>query len=106
MGWKKSRRRPTTAISLTCSCGVRTMSRCVPLLPFSLPCFFVAVGGHAHAVAPALMWWLGLQIEMYKKFGYSVYRQVIGYYSGHSPEDAYGTAPPAHTACEPLHRPM
>ena len=27
---------------------------------------------------------------MYKKFGYSVYRQVIGYYSGPNPEDAYG----------------
>ena len=26
-------------------------------------------------------------IEMYKKFGYTVYRQVIGYYSGD--EDAY-----------------
>lgn len=27
-------------------------------------------------------------INMYKKFGYVVYRQVIGYYSGE--EDAYG----------------
>ena len=31
------------------------------------------------------------QINMYKKFGYSVYRQVLGYYSGPNPEDAYGT---------------
>ena len=29
-----------------------------------------------------------LAIGMYKKFGYSVYRQVLGYYSGE--EDAYG----------------
>lgn len=27
-------------------------------------------------------------IDMYRKFGYSVYRQVLGYYSGK--EDAYG----------------
>ena len=27
-------------------------------------------------------------IDMYKKFGYSIYRQVLGYYSG--TEDAYG----------------
>ena len=27
-------------------------------------------------------------IQMYKKFGYTVYRQVINYYSGE--EDAYG----------------
>ena len=27
-------------------------------------------------------------INMYKKFGYSVYRQVLNYYSGE--EDAYG----------------
>ena len=26
---------------------------------------------------------------MYKKFGYSVYRQVVGYYSGPNSEDAY-----------------
>lgn len=29
-----------------------------------------------------------LAIRMYEKFGYSVYRQVLGYYSGE--EDAYG----------------
>eukprot|EP01043_Picozoa_sp_COSAG02_P079223 COSAG02_NODE_18222_length_952_cov_2.724502_1_plen_76_part_00 len=29
------------------------------------------------------------QINMYKKFGYSVYRQVVGYYSGPNSEDAY-----------------
>lgn len=29
-----------------------------------------------------------LAISMYKRFGYSVYRQVLGYYSGE--EDAYG----------------
>lgn len=29
----------------------------------------------------------GLAIDMYKKMGYSIYRQVIGYYSGE--EDAY-----------------
>lgn len=29
-----------------------------------------------------------LAIGMYNKFGYSVYRQVLGYYSGE--EDAYG----------------
>lgn len=27
---------------------------------------------------------------MYKTFGYSVYRQVLNYYSGDPPEDAYG----------------
>ena len=27
---------------------------------------------------------------MYKKFGYSIYRQVIDYYSGANQEDAYG----------------
>ena len=44
-------------------------------------------------------------IGMYKKFGYTVYRQVIGYYNGE--EDAYG-APAANTyvawcaqACQP-----
>ena len=26
---------------------------------------------------------------MYKKFGYIIYRQVIDYYSGDDPEDAY-----------------
>jgi len=30
-----------------------------------------------------------LAINMYKNFGYTVYRQVIGYYSGPSGEDAY-----------------
>lgn len=30
-------------------------------------------------------------VGMYRKFGYVVYRQVLGYYSGE--EDAYGTAP-------------
>ena len=30
-----------------------------------------------------------LAIQMYEKFGYSVYRRVIGYYSGEDPEDAY-----------------
>jgi N-terminal acetyltransferase B complex catalytic subunit len=29
-------------------------------------------------------------VSMYKKFGYVVYRQVMGYYSGE--EDAYGTS--------------
>lgn len=29
-------------------------------------------------------------IGMYRKLGYVVYRQVLGYYSGASPEDAYG----------------
>jgi N-terminal acetyltransferase B complex catalytic subunit len=33
-----------------------------------------------------------LAINMYKNFGYSVYRQVIGYYSGE--EDAYGNILP------------
>jgi len=28
-------------------------------------------------------------IAMYKKFGYIIYRQVIDYYSGDDPEDAY-----------------
>jgi len=28
-------------------------------------------------------------INMYKKFGYSIYRQVVGYYAGPHPEDAY-----------------
>lgn len=27
---------------------------------------------------------------MYERFGYSVYRRVLGYYSGPSPEDALG----------------
>lgn len=27
---------------------------------------------------------------MYEQFGYSIYRKVIGYYSGISEEDAYG----------------
>jgi N-terminal acetyltransferase B complex catalytic subunit len=31
-------------------------------------------------------------VSMYKKFGYVVYRQVMGYYSGE--EDAYGTSCP------------
>jgi N-terminal acetyltransferase B complex catalytic subunit len=38
-----------------------------------------------------------LAINMYTKFGYSVYRQVIGYYSGE--EDAYGALQPAAAAC-------
>ncbi len=29
-------------------------------------------------------------IEMYKSFGYSVYRTVLGYYTGPDGEDAYG----------------
>lgn len=29
-------------------------------------------------------------IEMYKKLGYSVYRQVLEYYTGETDEDAYG----------------
>ena len=29
-------------------------------------------------------------ITMYEHFGYSVYRRVIGYYSGDPPEDALG----------------
>ena len=33
-----------------------------------------------------------LAINMYRKLGYSVYRQVIGYYSGE--EDAYVTLTP------------
>ena len=31
-------------------------------------------------------------ITMYEHFGYSVYRRVIGYYSGDPPEDALGEA--------------
>lgn len=34
-----------------------------------------------------------LAISMYKRFGYSVFRQVLGYYSGE--EDAYGMHVPA-----------
>jgi N-terminal acetyltransferase B complex catalytic subunit len=30
-----------------------------------------------------------LAISMYEKFGYSVYRRVLGYYSGDDPEDAF-----------------
>ncbi len=30
-----------------------------------------------------------LAIEMYENFGYSVYRRVLGYYSGDLPEDAF-----------------
>lgn len=48
----------------------------------------VAVRGVTDALRPLLT--ECAQINMYKKFGYSVYRQVIGYYSGHQPEDAYG----------------
>lgn len=29
-------------------------------------------------------------IDMYRKFGYSVYRRVKSYYAGHTNEDAYG----------------
>ena len=29
-------------------------------------------------------------IDMYKKLGYSVYRQVLEYYTGDPDEDAYG----------------
>lgn len=29
-------------------------------------------------------------IDMYRKFGYSVYRRVRNYYAGHTNEDAYG----------------
>lgn len=29
-------------------------------------------------------------IGMYRKFGYSVYRRVVGYYSGAMDEDAFG----------------
>ena len=32
-------------------------------------------------------------IDMYKKFGYVVYRRVIGYYSGLDEEDAFGMFP-------------
>lgn len=35
-----------------------------------------------------------LAVGMYRKFGYSVYRRVIGYYSGD--EDAYGEESPPH----------
>jgi N-terminal acetyltransferase B complex catalytic subunit len=30
-----------------------------------------------------------LAIQMYQTFGYSVYRRVLGYYSGELPEDAF-----------------
>lgn len=30
-----------------------------------------------------------LAIQMYNQFGYSVYRRVLGYYSGEDPEDAF-----------------
>lgn len=30
-----------------------------------------------------------LAIQMYENFGYSVYRRVLGYYSGELPEDAF-----------------
>jgi len=30
-------------------------------------------------------------VDMYTKFGYSVYRRVIEYYSGDVDEDAFGT---------------
>ena len=30
-----------------------------------------------------------LAINMYEKFGYAVYRRVLGYYSGEDPEDAF-----------------
>ena len=30
-------------------------------------------------------------ITMYTKFGYTVYRKVLGYYSGTKSEDAFGT---------------
>ena len=29
-------------------------------------------------------------IEMYKRLGYALYRQVLDYYSGETDEDAYG----------------
>jgi N-terminal acetyltransferase B complex catalytic subunit len=29
-------------------------------------------------------------VDMYRKFGYSVYRRVRNYYSGQTNEDAYG----------------
>ena len=29
-------------------------------------------------------------IKMYEKFGYSVYRRVLDYYTGMDPEDAFG----------------
>ena len=29
-------------------------------------------------------------VDMYKQLGYTVYRQVLGYYSGDPDEDAYG----------------
>jgi len=29
--------------------------------------------------------------DMYTKFGYTVYRRVLGYYSGPNSEDAFGT---------------
>lgn len=29
-------------------------------------------------------------IDMYTKFGYTVYRRVLGYYSGADNEDAFG----------------
>ena len=31
-----------------------------------------------------------LAIGMYEKFGYAVYRRVLGYYSGIEEEDAFG----------------
>lgn len=31
--------------------------------------------------------------DMYTKFGYTVYRRVLGYYSGPNEEDAFGATP-------------
>ncbi len=39
-------------------------------------------------------------IGMYRKLGYVVYRQVLGYYSGASPEDAYGAQHVLHDSRE------
>jgi len=44
-------------------------------------------------------------IGMYERFGYSVYRRVIGYYHSatgnlHSDEDAYGTHSLSFERCE------
>ena len=34
-------------------------------------------------------------IDMYTKFGYTVYRRVLGYYSGPENEDAFGECHPS-----------
>lgn len=70
-----------------------TTSAIVPYLDASLPpplnaCFTCRYDGYFVDLFVRVT--NDIAINMYKKFGYVVYRRVIGYYSGIEEEDAFG----------------